>query len=262
MGRILLSAAAPAFAALAVSPAAGQHTIAKTEVRTAPPARTHQRLRDVVWDMFEVGDMRRKNRPVAPLSDLWLETKLRGTQVPGLCRYDSVIVELAPDAPGPHDAATPVHAVGLRASSHFAFLSPPTRPFAKAADYSRVPSDTDCAALKRTSDRFFSADGAEPAYEGYRAWRTLRQAIERKRPVPLECDLFPGEKDCSAVILALGLDDVGSVEICEAGAGQSCYLVEVAMRRIRIVLPMDGDDPKIVSAKLDSMIIIADERVD
>jgi hypothetical protein len=171
LGQILIRVAAATLAALAGSQAAAepaaqpppQHTITKAQLRADPPAKTHQRLREIVWDMFERQDMRRKARPVARLSGLALETRLRGTRVPNLCRYDSVIVEFAPDVPGRGDADTPVHAVGLHSSSqHYAFLAPPTQPYDKAADYKRLPSDSDCSGLKGRYQLFFTADRRRP----------------------------------------------------------------------------------------------------
>src|SRR6266567_2753522 len=92
---LLMAGAAVSNPVTAGSPA---QTISKSEVRSAPPAVTHQRLRDAVWSMFEQQDYRTKKRPTRPLYRLSLRTKTQGTHVPGLCRYDSVEVKFEPTA--------------------------------------------------------------------------------------------------------------------------------------------------------------------
>lgn len=264
MAGILVRAAAAAFVGLAVAPAAGQHTITKTEVRTAPPLKTHQRLRDVVWDMFQVQDFRRKKRPVNALSDVWLDTNLRGTGARGLCRYDSVRVELAPDDPDARGPDTPVHAIGLAMSHHFAFLKPPAKAYSEAALSPARASDTDCLSLKGQYGRFFQAESEELAYNGYREWLTLRSALAGRQPAPLECELFPDDKRrCEDVVLKLDADDVGSIEACEATSGESCYRLWIDEFRLTLVVSDSASGAAAIrKAKLEAMIVMRHERID
>src|SRR5207244_261199 len=129
-------------------------TISKMEIRTAPPAVTHRRLRDVVWSMFERQDYRTKERPTRPLSRLFLETETRSTEVPGLCRYDSVKVEFRTTVSSKRPTA-PSKAVGLQSTSHFLFVSPPTGEYEDLVGPAAV-SEKGCLGISK--DRpFFTA---------------------------------------------------------------------------------------------------------
>lgn len=260
--------AAAFLVALAAAAPAAQRTITKAEIRADPPARTHQRMRDVVWDMIERQDLRRDEEPVNPLTDLWLRTKLRGTEVPGLCRYDSIRVELAPLDRRKAGPETRVRAVGLTSRSLFAFVSPPEDDYYELSDWTRLPSDTDCDVLEGKDERFFEAEEARLAHDGFRAWLSFRKLLADKAPVPLRCELHPtDEESCEDLILSMDADDLHSVAACQAEAvDQVCYLIDVQDREIRLLAaghvspgPPEG---QILGAELTSLIVMSHQRID
>ena len=264
-----LTIAGLALVPLAQPAPAAPPTITKREVRSDPPRVTHQRLREVVWAMFEREDLRRDKEPLNPLDSLFLQTKARGTDVPGLCRYDTVHVELAPLDQSRLGADTPVAAVGLTARSNFAFLDPPADPSdGTDGDLPRA-SDDECRQLKKKdSSSFFDARDEHLADKGYRAWLALRKALAEKRSVPLDCDLFPSEKSgCTAVILAFDADALHSVEPCDSpGTDTHCYRIGVGDRELSLFVTgqvYPGPPPgQIVRAKLETMIVMWHERID
>jgi hypothetical protein len=255
-------------AALVAAPAAGRDgTTTNTEIRSELPSRTHADLGALVWDMFEREDLRREVAPVNPLTDLWLSTKIRGAHVPGLCRYDSVRIEFAPTKREDRGADTPVQPVALRSSSAFALLAPPPGSYHKA-EYSRFrPSDRECRKLSRKSQRFFAAEDEETAYDGYRAWLALRAALEAKKAVPLECDLFDREtRSCEEVVLAYRPDEVERIESCDTPEHQLCHRARFADHEITMLVtghssrgPPEGE---IVSAAVDGLITLWHPRID
>lgn len=265
LGRAAILSALVAPAALV---SAAPRTITKTDIRTDPPPTTHQRLRDVVWDMIEREDMRREADPHYKLDRLWFATRTRGTEVPSLCRYDTLVVEFAPIDRRQRGADTRVRAVGLRAHSRFQFLAPPADDYDSLRDTGRLPSDTDCGPLDDKADSFFRAENAEDATNGYRALHALQNALRTGSDFPLECNVFREESKatCGTRILALDSSQIGSIERCEAALGRLCYRIGNAGLEVAITVtgqvhpgPPVG---QIVSARMDEMISMYHERPD
>ncbi|HEX8193674.1 MAG TPA: hypothetical protein VF552_12325 [Allosphingosinicella sp.] len=259
-----------AAAALLLLPVAAelpaQRTITKSDVRTAPPAETHGRLRDQVWQMFQREDRRSERAPRRPLDEVWLTTRPRGTDVPGLCRFDLAVVEFAPVARVGEDggnADTPVRAVGISASPRYRFSSPPAGFHRRISDPRRLPQEGGCETLDTDRDGFFEAPDEETATDGVLAFSRLLDALRAGRDVPLQCALHPDETDCRAVILAHDAASIDRVETCRpSGGGRPCFLVSAYDREIEVELEPDLQAAIVHSARLVSMIVMSHSRID
>ncbi len=259
MNSLALSAALLLLAPLATSPPA-QRTITKSEIRRDSPHRTNLRLRDTVWDMFVPEDLRGHGAPPRfPLRRILLNTRPRGTDVPSLCRSDLVDFEFAPAGPKA-GADTPVQAVGLEVDPKFHFIVPPAGPYRSVVRDGLVATEGGCGSLSLDKTSFFSADSAEIATNGYRAFLNLQDALRSARAVPLDCDLFPGEtRNCKDIILGFGQDDIGFIEACDIL--NSCFAIHAGERKVTV--RVDGESElKVAGAKLVSMITFADSLID
>ena len=244
-----------------VDGAPAAQTISKTEIRSDPPAVTDRRLRDQFWDLFEKEDLRTTKPPANPLQRLWFTTRSRGTEVPGLCRRDSLIVEFAPVARPLEGADTATRPVGFTSRSSFVFLSPPKDEYDEIADRERLPSDTACSGIARDDPRRFTASDAQSATNGVLAFLKLQRALARKAAVPLACDLFPSDKvSCAALLLALRPESIGDVASCDSDeTGIDCFEIAADDRRIRIFMSREGAAAAaegVVRASLESLIVM------
>jgi hypothetical protein len=253
---ILLAAIAPGGSAWAAA------TISKTEIRRDPPKLTDRRLRDLVWEMFKPQDLRRKEKPTRPLTDVTLETRNIGTHVPGLCRHDRLRVDFAPVSRSEEGADAPTRPVGLAVTSYFAFARPPRSGFDELADYRRLPSQGDCGRLP--DEAFFVAGDEQAATDGVYLLGKLQQALRESRAVKIECERI-GENafPCADQVKGLAPTNLSSVETCESpDYSLLCYLVDGGDFQVRLVArqrtfpgPPFGE---IVSARVEQMIIVAD----
>lgn len=257
-----------ALAGLAITIATGaqaQETITKTEARTAPPEQTHERLRDVVWEVFELGDHRREAVPTRSLEDVSLRTSPHITYVQNLCRRDVLWVDFAPVDPSDFGPDAEVRAVGVNTTSQWSFLSPPE--FDEDWYAPEAQPDELCADLPETQ-HFYRAQNDMEATRGYLAWIGLRRDIAAGRPVELECSLQRGDEvPCAQIIANLPFESLRSVERCNALRGFTaggCYVLSVGSRRISVEFDafLSGADPHVVRATLVSLIIVGDQRID
>jgi hypothetical protein len=263
--RLSLAVALGIASAATSSVAASTKTITKSEVRSAEPSATHRHLRDVVWTLFEEQDYRRDKAPTRPLSTLFLRTKIHSTEVPGLCRYDGVRVEFEPINPTDKGPDVPARASGITSTSFFTFLSPPTDEYEEIAQGGPV-SLKECEKLPEDHP-FFAAEDENQATAAYRAWLALSEALRTGAKFPMECDLFPVDKNsCGEVIGSLQVSQLTEVETCDAQAGTTCYKLYFDDRLVSIKStghvspgPPAG---QIVSAKLDSLIVLSHEIID
>lgn len=264
-----LAAAFALLASAAFAPAdaaARQRPISKDEVRTAPPEQTHRRLRDQLWSLIRREDLRRERAPRQMLRRLHTSTRPRGTEIPGLCRSDALVIEFHPVGRTGRGAETRVRASGFTATSRFRFLRPPTAPGDRLADYRRLPEDEPgCAALDEAS--FFEAADAEVAADGWFAFLELQRALRDNRALPLDCNLHRVEElpDCRAIILALGQDDLLEVERCDSlPDGRWCTRLHIDDRRIDLYTSAGAHGPfgSVTAAKLVSMIVMSHEVID
>lgn len=247
---------------------AAQRTITKSEIRSEPPDQTHRRLRDVVWDMFRVEDRRTTKPPQRALTDLMLETRIRATDVPFLCRYDSAWIEFAPPDGRERDAGTRVQAIGLKAQSHFHFVRPPTQGHLELPDHDQGPPDAGCRSLNSSEAAFFAADDEEIATDAVFVFLNLQKALREGRTLPLDCDLFPQEtRSCSEVVSSLAWQGIESVYSCDPADWQTyCFNIYHADHSVRITVagrvhpgPPFG---QVVRAKVDGLITLSHPRID
>jgi hypothetical protein len=240
-------------------------TITKSEVRSDRPNVTDRRLKDVVWSLFEKQDHRRGKEPTRPLSSLFLRTRTQATRVPGLCRYDSVRVEFEQVNPKDEGADAPVRPVGLTSTSNFAFLSAPSADD-EDSPQDRLVSVSQCSKLP-VDERFFTAEDENEADQGYRAWLALLETVRAGRKVPLECDLAPSDKGpCEAVIAAIKPEHLSEVRTCAAGSDSVCHQLFAEDRLITVMTAAYArpglSAGQVVSAKLDSLIVMAHAIID
>jgi hypothetical protein len=228
---------------------------------------TDARLKDVVWDLFDPQDYRTKKPPTRPLRHLFLETKTQGTHVPGLCRYDSVEVQLEPVRPNEKTAAVPSKAVGLRSTSHFRFQERPEKDYYDLAQPTLV-SAKGCENVSKEQP-FFTAENEQAATEAYRIWLRLLDAARSHAKLALECNLAPAEKGtpCAEVVASSKADELSDVEDCDAPSYEVlCHKLYTGDRLITVLTRAyiyPGPPPgEIVSAKVDTLITLADTIVD
>lgn len=244
---------------------APSRTITKSEIRSDPSDVTDRKLKDVVWSLFEKQDHRREKEPTRPLSRVFLQTKTQATRVPGLCRYDSVRVEFEQVNPQDQGPDAPVRPVGVTSKSHFAFLSAPSADYEKMRQ-GRPVSTAQCSRLKDDA-QFFTAGNEGDATRGYRAWLALLNSLRAGRKVPLQCNLTPVDSGpCEALIAAFKPEQLSEIEPCDSDPGTVCHKLYADDRLITIVTTgyvSPGPPPgQIVTAKLDSLIIMAHEIID
>jgi hypothetical protein len=260
--RFLPAAAA---AALLLPPAAelpAQPTITKSEIRSAPPARTHRRLRDQVWQLFQQQDLRSGQAPQRALRRLLLPTRPRATEVPGLCRYDVLHVEFEPVRREDEGADTPVRAAGLRAQSQFRFLRPPADRHSAIADYRRLPSQGDCDGIDTDKVHFFVAEDEDVATDGYLAFLRLQEAVRAARPLPFECVPRQGESeaDCRATVLAFTQDSIVDIKGCDMTSSAYCF--RIIAEDLLITAFVGSSDGRVHSARAETMIVLAHDVID
>ena len=244
-----------------------KHTISKSEVRSASPSVTHDRLKEVVWDLFKQQDYRTKKTPTRRLSHLFLDTKTQGTHVHGLCRYDSVDVQFEPVRPNEKGPGVPTKAVGIRSTSHFLFRAPPAREYEDLAQPTLV-SAAQCAHVSKEQP-FFTAASEQEATEAYRIWLRLLDAATRESKLKLVCNFGSAEKalPCAQVVASLKPDELSEVEACDAPSYElRCHklyagdhLITVETRGYIYPGPPPGE---IVSAQVDTLIVTGDLTVD
>ncbi len=241
-------------------------TITKSDVRRGTPARANVRLRDVIWSMFEPGDQRNARRPRRALNSVWLPTRPRETEVPGLCRSDSAWIEFAPTDRADLGADTPVQAAGITAHRRFRFIRPPADDYHELSDFDRLRSEGACARLSGRDDAFFRSENEEVATDGYRALLLLQQAA-LGGSVVLECDVFPDEtRPCRELIASIGQDAIDQIQRCQSDSGQLCYRIGAGERQIDVFVTASvspGPPPgQVIRARLSDLIILYHELID
>jgi hypothetical protein len=158
MVRIASALLGALVAGFTTAPAAAQPTVTATEIHTAPPEQTHQRLRDLVWRLFEQRDYRNGEPPRGPLEKLTLTTRPRATEIPGLCRIDSILIDFAPLTPGADGADTPVRPVAVTSYPLYSFLRAPTAGYYRTRELNPTPDAAACTSPDIARLDFFTAE--------------------------------------------------------------------------------------------------------
>ena len=278
MKRTTMLAALAALAAAAAPLAAPARTgpqsrsgLTKSEVRRLPPAETHRRLREMIGDMFEQEDFRSDAPPRHALDTLFLRTRVRPAGLPGLCRYDSVMVSFAPvdgrrgGTPGPD---TPMRAAGIESDARFLFVAPPTAPSGLARQDRSASRASACAGIDTLRRASFSAPDEGVANDAMLAFLRLQAALRSHASLPLQCELGGSDTaTCEEIVLALDPSAFQSVDVCRAAQPRdNCFRIDVGGRSLEIdttasVTP--GPPPvQPLRARLTTPIVFRDQRID
>ncbi|GAA0272433.1 hypothetical protein GCM10009127_10980 [Alteraurantiacibacter aestuarii] len=254
-----------AFSALAIGTATGaqaQETISRTEIRTAPPQQTHERLRDVVWGAIEVTDFRRDEPATRPLDVLAFDTRPYLTRVRNLCSYDRLAVSFVPLDEGAEGPDAQVVARQFLASSWWSFVEPPQ--FGQAWQ-SEEPQAADLCSDLPEDQHFYRAPDLGTAAQAYLAMIGLKQDIAAGRQFKLACEsASAAEADCREEIADLPVESLQSVDPCNAHLADGCYHLDFGERHITVEYGagMHGADPHVTSATLERFIILFHPRPD
>jgi hypothetical protein len=237
--------------------------ISKTEIRRDAQAVTDRRLKELLWEMLRHDDFRRKTPPRSVLEFVPFYTAAVMTEIPLLCRSDTVLLEFAPTTPGSADADTPTRPVGIEVNHLFRYLTLPGP--AAREDYVPPHIGGRCGQLDPERDNaFFKAPSARVARDGMIAFLKLLEAVRDKRPIRLTCDSGADEhRSCGELIGAMKPEQIGSVEPCDASGPTRCFTVWIEDREMRVFVAAAGPrEGEIESAAVKSYIIIADPRID
>lgn len=245
-------------------------TISKSQIRTQPPEQTHERLRDVVWDMFEVQDYREDNLGTRPLNVIALKTKPRSGRYKNQCRYDRIVVSFGmADAsidPDSEEASSssPVKARELLLSTWWGFAAPP--PITGRLGRRDQQSEDICASLPADHHFYRAPNGG--AVEGYRAFMLLKRDIAAGRPFEMHC---ANKTECREEISDLAIESLRLVLPCKRGVADYCYRLEftpdrgsAVQHRLTIQYDPDirGDGPHIISVAQEMDIVLFHPRPD
>lgn len=183
-----------------------------------------------------------------------LHTAARYTGMAGLCVRDEISVDYDPSGPRDRQGKRSVRATGFQAWRTYRLVKAP------AQDLSGVSArewEATCSGLRlgEVAKWFADDDPAEAAKAANAVW-AAGQAVRSGRLQPKDCDLHSVAKSCPDIVVegARGLEIRQVARNCTPGAGQECYVVDVALDaensfRLTIVASFDGDSvqPKSVS---------------
>jgi hypothetical protein len=259
----------------------GQATVTKDDFRTQPPTLTERQLRDQFWSIFEKPDERRERPARRPLDSVWLTTRPYPTEVPGLCRQDSVVLHFAQAERMPDivDAQTPVRAYGFDSSASFRFLRPPERSYSDQLLDRREKRDFwtgACTRIAKDDAEWLSAPDAQTAVDGWRAGMSAAAALAAGKIKVSNCGRSENGTAvaCSDVVSYFAHGRPGSIERCDASYGVACFKlwgIDDTETRITVAAYGEGGVPPgivkvpdgtILSIDVEFYITVADERAD
>lgn len=251
------------------TPALAQSTVNKATLRTQDQLTTERQLKEQLWGIFEPVDERRREgnpAPTVPLERIWLHGKSYATEVSGLCRQDTIMLNFAPqDAAADRSARTPVRAYGIDASRGYYFRKPPQGWHRDVTDYERMPWEPECEGLDWRETNFFSAPNDETAVDGYYAMHLAARAVAAGEVEPKCGGMGPYEKrSCGDIMAEFVAGTVSDIESCavaaEIEATSECYQLSGGWdMRVRAVVDRDKT---VRSVQLDAMIVLIHERPD
>ena len=239
---------------------AQEKTISKMEIRKDDPERTHERLRDIFWGSLEMEDRRTDADPERDLSNVWFESKMFPTRVPGLCRYDTLRIEFE-RIEGDYDTPTAqARPVGFRSSSFFKFVDPPKDDWLEIVRNDGLIGDA-CEAVDK-DDVFFSAPDAQMATDGYVSFVAMIRMAQAGQTEHFECQFHPKEKiECGALIAGFRADAIRAISRCDADAGYQCFEFSIDDRAVRVVSPFRWPED-VMQVRLESLIVLSHEVID
>lgn len=244
--------------------------LTKVTVRAMPPALLTRRLfgelGSIMLPAFYHG--RPGRRPTRPLDMLDFATVPRAANVAGLCETQSVIVDFEPVGP-PRGADTPVRPRRITSSTGFIVRDLARVRADPAADGDDEPdADAACRAIDPRNAHVISGRSEYEVQAGLRVVLALIEAGKGGRSLaPLDCSgamvagARPSDAQCLAAIGRLGIDDISWIESCESGTpGAQCHQVSAGEFEMRLVMEPNGS--RLARARLETMIVTADERID
>ncbi len=207
-------------------------------------------------------------RPTRPLDMLSFVTVPRAANAAGLCETQWVTVEFEPAGPL-RGADTPVRP--RRIDSETAYIVRDPARFRGGSDGGagrEASADAACRAIDPRHTHSIAARNEAFIQLGLSLLLSfIDVAKEGRAPAPLDCsetmvDGAPlGEARCLAEIGRLGVQDVGSIAMCEPGPPSAqCYQIYIGGYGLTLITDPQGR--RVVRATLVTMIVIADERID
>ncbi len=166
------------------------------------------------------------------LRSVGMQTRAFGTEVPGVCRRDSLYLLYAPTERGESPEDVPLRPYGIEAQSWFHIIKLPRAERRDARDRTDI-WQADCdAAGRRDGANWFAASDAHTAAQGV---LVLDAAVEAIRSGSLKADPCPsifdaGKSTCEAVILAEGdVSKIDHIDVCPSEEGAICYAVTLGV---------------------------------
>lgn len=265
-----LSAVAIVLSVLLAAPAAqAAESITKYEIRRAPAARVEREVLRQLSDIIKLNEPEVRpltdERPVMPLTDMWFDTEPRNTEAPGLCRYDTLVMEFEPTGEPGTGADTRVHASGFTAHSQYAVIVPPAGVF-DAIVYAEQPPPRGPSCRGLSKDVFFAAPDAETAFDGvYFAAQAFKALDDKVLPYSLEC-YSSGDDKCLGELKKLRdlrPDQWGwlaEVDRCSMpdGVYGRCFELTIDEQSVRLTV-IDG---KVSRVRHAAMLILSHTRRD
>jgi hypothetical protein len=204
--------------------------------------------------LFEQRDFRKGEPPRGPLENLTLTTPPRSTEMPGLCRMDSAVVDFAPIRTGEDGPDTLVRPVGLTSYPLYRFLRPPTLGYFRTIEAKPTPNTAACTSPDIAKLHFFTAEEDRIATDATLAFIKLRQAVANRRRIPIDCHWphFQGALNCQQAVERLP-EKVYGVDICDTEKSEElCWVVNVPNALARIVTSNDsrGGPGEVLRVKL------------
>lgn len=248
-------------AGCAASSARTAPTLTKTEARALGEEATARIALDQLYDILEPSPFPTTARPQRRMSDMWFSTKPRASQAVGLCRIDTVRLELEPVGPE-LGADTEVRVSGVEARSKFHFLTEPTSPEVAwvESDRRRPVSNAQCAATDEFEDQYFSAPDEETAAEGYWLAQTvLREILSGAPSFDFEC--VNVREGCEALIARAQANGLESLERCTSDRCviATFYNVRLTIYRADYFQPDRG---RLTRAEAAQLIVLSHSRID
>ena len=252
-----------ALTATGCAAALAQEPLSTRQMENLKPSQANSVVRKDLLSVFE---------PVHEISSgmflrlhgVMLSTRPYGTEFDGLCRRDTLWLHYAPvdlHAPQPDQ---PLQPYGFEATAEFhAVRLPVPRPEDAAMqedvwnkDCDRIPTDEDAPWLG-----WFGAKNTDEAARGLHALAAAADQVRAGQLKPSGCQLFGKEdRNCSQIVLDAGdIEDIGSVESCDAEVGEACYEIDVGSTEFTITIkPADeGLVPKtVVSIRVEQYVIV------
>lgn len=245
-----------AFLPSAPAAAGDDAALTSRQLRALSAQRTNQQVRrDLNSILKGTGKIGRGNR--IAVGSVWMRTKSYGTQFPGLCRSDYLILKYDQVEDQPSEDS-PILPYGLESSPSYRVVGT-VRP--NDGKRSRQEKTWQPACADLNEDHWFSASNDTEAYEGVVALTEAAARLQSKTVPGFDCAKvkLPKDKDCKQTMLAaMTVAHLYGVGPCEPAAPH-CYQYDLGEWTMTIVAKWGDDDggrPRIEKIELDEPNII------